>query len=99
MMKTRLVVLLAILITGRFTGEEATARGVSGRNSSKYSARRIPGTEGRKSSRWNVGRDSVAIHFWPSSKWLYFEVRPVGLMNEPRRKMSFLDQTGANIAG
>lgn len=31
MMKTRLVVLLAILITGRFTGEEATARGVRGR--------------------------------------------------------------------
>ncbi|TGZ49373.1 Fibroblast growth factor receptor [Temnothorax longispinosus] len=75
-------------MTGRFTGEERRRGGVSRGDSSKNSVRRIPGTEGQKGSRWNVGRDSVAIHFWLSSKWRYSEVRPVGLMNEPRRKMN-----------
>lgn len=48
-MKTRFVVLLVVVITGRFIGGRRTtaARGIA-EGSSKFSARRILGTEGGK---------------------------------------------------
>lgn len=76
---------------------ERGSRGGGGGITLKIVCDAFRGRRGQKGSRWNIGRDSVAIRFWLSSKWRCSEVRPVGLMNEPRRKMSFLDQTGANI--
>jgi len=67
-------------------GTKISARCIPGDTAGTETRQREGGREGRKGkregSRWDVGRDSVAIRFWLLAKWRYSEI----LMNERLRQ-------------